>query len=656
MAFSIRQHAPETDIDHLLAGYRYWQCGDFGVNPEHPPFLKLVAALPVLSMNAHKELPPCASYATGTGEDFSHARRWFYANDAEALLFWARMSAGLFLVAMAIVVFFSARSMFGTGTAVFALALTVFEPNLLGLGPYVMTDMALTCCLFATVYALYCYTRQPIPARLLLCGLLMGFTLAAKHSGILIGPILLALVLAQLLMDWRVQRELPGEHSRILPRMVLRWTGRLAAIFVISVIVLWAFYGFRFAARPNNTPMTISLDHYIQAGQEFRGEKSFTVVHVIPALSHWKLLPESYLYGLANVLMLVEQGKPARILGKTYPVGQWFYFPVTFLKGATLGFLALLALGATNLPFWRQHWRKGVLLALPAVIFMAVAMRSQLNLGLRHILPIFPFLIVIAAAGAWALGERFRTAKYAIVILVAAHLVASVGSYPNYRDYTNEAFGGPVGNYFRLAGRNAGPDVVQVREYLAREHVDSCWMAERWTIDFDYYRIPCRTLPAINTHSRRILDVVPEVLEGTIVVGSRDLRKSPWGPGAENPYDVFARSKPVAKIGSYLVFRGRFETRLLSAISHVARARQLAKGRRIEEALTEAQEGLSAAPESWVTHSGRAKVLHRAHRDTEAIAEYQEALRLMQTTHPDYFYIQMGDVGREMAELQRRPN
>jgi hypothetical protein len=615
-----------------------------------------VAALPVLSMNAHNELPPCASYATGAGNDSMHAFRWFYANNAEALLFWARMSAGLFLVAMAIVVYFAARSMFGTGTALFALALTVFEPNLLGLGPYVLNDMALTCCLFATVYALYCYTRQPIPARLLLCGLLTGFTLAAKHSGILIGPILLALVLAQLLMDWRIQRQLPGEHSRILPRMVLRWTGRLAAIFVISVIVLWGFYGFRFAARPHNTPMTISLDHYIQAGQEFRGEKSFVVVRVIPALSHWKLLPESYLYGLANVLMLVEHGKPVKILGKMHPVGQWFYFPVTFLKQATLGFLALLVLGVANLPFWRQDSRKGILLALPAVIFMAVAMHSQLDLGLRHILPIFPFLVVIAAAGAWALGERFRAAKYALVILGLAHLVASVGSYPNYNDYTNEAFGGPVGAYFRLAGRNAGPDIVQVREYLAREHVDSCWIAEQRTIDFDYYRIPYRILPTINSYSSRIVDVVPDVLEGTIVVDSRDLRKSPWGPGADNPYDLFAHSKPVAKIGSYRVFRGRFETRLLSAVSHVARARQLARVRRIEEALTEAREGVSAAPESWVTHSGRARVLHRAHRDTEAIAEYQEALRLMQTTHPDYFYIQMGNVQAEMAELQRRPN
>src|SRR5947209_9142157 len=33
---------------HLAAGYRYLQCGDFGINAEHPPLVKMISALPLL--------------------------------------------------------------------------------------------------------------------------------------------------------------------------------------------------------------------------------------------------------------------------------------------------------------------------------------------------------------------------------------------------------------------------------------------------------------------------------------------------------------------------------------------------------------------------------------------------------------------------------
>ena len=110
------------------------------------------------------------------------------------------------------------------------------------------------------------------------------------------------------------------------------------------------------------------------------------------------------------------------LLGKRYAEGKWFYFPTAFLIKSTIGFLLLLAL----LPFARalrqiQFRREAVFLILPPLIFLAPAMTSKLNIGIRHILPVMPFLIVLAAGGAVALARQSRGWAWAVGVLVALH-------------------------------------------------------------------------------------------------------------------------------------------------------------------------------------------------------------------------------------------
>ena len=49
--FALATSATVDEPVHLFAGYRHWQCGDFGINPEHPPLLKLIAAAPLMFRN-----------------------------------------------------------------------------------------------------------------------------------------------------------------------------------------------------------------------------------------------------------------------------------------------------------------------------------------------------------------------------------------------------------------------------------------------------------------------------------------------------------------------------------------------------------------------------------------------------------------------------
>jgi dolichyl-phosphate-mannose--protein O-mannosyl transferase len=156
--------------------------------------VKLLAALPLLGSDWKT---PTLSGGHFKLEAYLAGRDFLYANDADRILFAARMAAASLAVLLASFVFAAARSLFGTGPAFVALGVLVFEPNLLAHGAFVTTDVGLTCFLFASVYAFYRYLARPTAARLAAVGVAGGLALAAKHSGLGVVPMLVLLAAAE---------------------------------------------------------------------------------------------------------------------------------------------------------------------------------------------------------------------------------------------------------------------------------------------------------------------------------------------------------------------------------------------------------------------------------------------------------------------------
>src|SRR6266700_1894888 len=197
LTLSIRRETQTWDeACHIFSGYSYWTRGDFGMNPEHPPLLKLLATAPLLSLQLR--VPPHPNIFSKE-QDFTTATDFVYGNDAEKILFRTRMAAATLTLALALIMFFAAKEMFGSGAALVALTLFVFEPTVLAHGALVTTDIAMSCFLLATAYSFYRYLKSPTTPRLILTALAAGLALASKHSGILIFPILIALALTELL-------------------------------------------------------------------------------------------------------------------------------------------------------------------------------------------------------------------------------------------------------------------------------------------------------------------------------------------------------------------------------------------------------------------------------------------------------------------------
>lgn len=640
---SVRVESQTSDeAFHLLAGYRYWRSQDFGINPEHPPLVKLLASFPLLF--SRPEVPASAAERT----DFPAGRAFLYANDADSLLFKARIATSVFTLLLALLVFQATNAAFGRGAAFFALGLLVFEPNLLGHGALVTMDMALTCCFFASVSAFYLYVKKPAVLRLAGCGVATGLALAAKHPGLLVIPTLGLLGLAELLITPRsgpppAGNSVPGVES--IQRRGARLAVALVLIGMIALLLLWGLYGFRFQARPDGLEMSPPLGAFLaEGGLESR---------MIRALAHWRLLPEAYLYGLA--FQLTRGAHPMFLFGKLYPHSRWFYFPATFLIKSTLGFLLLLSLIPAGAALRRPGFRREIVfLTLPPGLYLAVSLTADLDTGVRLILPVYPFLLVLAATGAWSLAKQQRRWAYAVGVLTMFHIFSSVRSFPNYLAYSNELWGGPAKTYKVLTDSNVdwGQGLKAAKHYLDRRHIADCWFAYFGPVDPAYYHIPCKLLPSSSAATwGRELEAIPPLIEGAVLVSATEISGQPWGPGELNPYERFLGTRPVDSIGgSILVFRGRFDVSRASALSRLWKVRELADRNQFPQALEEARAAAALAPRCVDTQYVLGRVLKIMQRPAEARRAFETALKLAQTVYPEYQRYWLPYLQRELFE------
>ncbi|HEY6377027.1 MAG TPA: phospholipid carrier-dependent glycosyltransferase [Edaphobacter sp.] len=624
---SVRQQSQTFDEStHLFAGFEYWKHADFGRNPEHPPLVKQLAALPLLPMGLRE--PPALPIPFFKGQDVINASQLLYTANADDILLRGRVAIALFSLALGVFVFFAAKEMFSPLAAIFALFLFVFEPNLLANGAIVTTDMGLTCLLFASVYAFYRYCKQPSVLRLALCAIAAALTIIAKHSGILVIPTLVLLALADLFLP-AVDITSAQDRRRHIRRLALA----LITICVISYVILWAAYGFRYAARPGQLQILPPLEAYAAALAH--------PVHrnVILFLARHHLLPEAYLYGWVDVL-LIPGRLPLFLFGHFYSTARWFYFPAVFLLKTTLTLLILLLL----VPFARITGRRReiLFLAMPIVFFTLAALTSQINIGVRHLLPIYPFCIVLASAAAALLFNRSLFGRIAVAALLLFTAISSLHSYPDFLVYSNELFGGPSHTYRNTGDANAdwGQGLKWTKAYLDQHPDSNCWFAYagNFTVNPAYYGITCKPLPAAFVHIIGLPAApVPSTITGTVLVSSTETEGVNWGPDDLNPYRTFRDRTPDATIGNIIfVYRGTFEVHLLAAESNAFAANALLQQGRIPEALTLAQTAVQQAPNCADAQAILGEILLASGRTAEGRDAFATARHLAQTNHPEF--------------------
>ena len=628
---SVRQESGLGDETmHLFGGYEYWKHADFGRNPEHPPFAKMLAALPLLPM--HLQEPPQLPIPFFKGQDGANSTQFLYTQNADAMLMRGRMVILVLSLCLGLLVFFAGREMFGPMVGLLALGLLAFEPVVLANGALVTTDMPLTCLFFATVYAFYRYLRAPTWRRLTLCAVACALTIGSKHSGILILPTLVLLALFDVILMRPASPDATAEKAAKTSGRAFRLAGALAAVALFSYVALWAIYGFRFAARPGALQMTPSLAIYSLGLTPMQhGVITFAAQH--------HLLPEAYLYGWVDVL-LIPSRTGSFVLGRFYTEGQWSYLPVIFLVKTTVVLMVLLVVVPFTGLFHRR--REALFLILPAVLFALLAISSKVNLGVRHLLPVYPFCFVLAAFAAVFLIQRYRFGWMGVSVLLLLSVVSSLHAFPDYLVYANELFGGPSRIYRVAADSNAdwGQGLKWTRQYLNQHPAADCWIAHESApvVPPEYYGVRCK--PLLNGFSRMIGSPVaplPRTISGTIFLGTTDITGVLWGPGALNPYAVFRDGHPDAVLHNDIwVFHGTYDISLLAAVDNDLMAQAMLRQGQPAAALALAKTAAEQFPESADVQAVLSQALMAASQPVEGHKALDEAVRLARANEPAY--------------------
>jgi hypothetical protein len=641
LLYSVRQESLTWDEgDHIFSGYMSLKHHDFGLNPEHPPLVKMLAAIPLVGMNLHEPQLQNRYFKT---EAYQSGRDFIYGNDFERVIFNARSVASIFALLAALLAFLAAREMFGTGAGFIALILIVFEPNFLAHGSLVTTDTGAAASLLACIYAFYRYVKSPSWGRVVVLGMAAGLFFIVKHSAVLL-PVMLVLLAATELLR---RRQAKGE-SRL--HEAGRLLGAIAIAGIICIGIMWACYGFRYSARPAGQQMNPPLG-------ETLGTLRPAEAKVITFLAHRKVLPESWIYGLADVRSVANVW-PSYVFGKVYAHGVWFYFPVAFVIKATVTTLLLLPLIIYAIATRKlRGWREILFLSIPPVLYFLISMTSQLNIGVRHILLVFLFLLVLAGGAAWSVMSSDRRWMWPIAALILFHIISSVKAFPtSYIPYANELFGGPanVHKYLTDSTTDWAQQLKAVKRYVDQRGIKECWFAytAEPLIPYKPYGIPCKPLPTMDSIWTGMKTETPPVIQGPVLFSHLSLTFYEAGSSLLSPYREFMKMKPTAVIeNGVFVYDGTFNVPLVTAMEHALNSAALLEQKQPEQALAEAEAGIAVAPESFQAIMALGDAQKALKKNAEAKANFEKALGIAHRMEPTAQEVWIPKVQEKLAGL-----
>jgi hypothetical protein len=528
---------------HLAAGYSYLKTGQFRLNPEHPPLFKLLAALPLLLLRP--ELPTQhPSWATANVFDF--AVQFMYGNrvDADTILFWGRSVTILLTLLLGLALALWTRRSFGPAPALLALVLFSLDPNFIAHGHYVTNDLILALFVFLTVIAWVSFIETRRYRDLLMASLALGAALVTKYSGLLLAVILPLLYIVQWAIEWRRRRRGCQVPGRRLSLAHLAWSLIIAA--VISVFVIAVAYWPEMARWRDGPRMVDAVNGWTPVGStlQWLGKR-------------FNLPAHPYLLGINALANFSKDGHDQYLLGRHSKHGWWYYFPVAFAVKTPGAVLLLAALALAAVVWLRRRPApeprapggapalRWLAVILPAAVYFGAMMMSTIDLGVRYILPVYPFVFILIAAILFHPAlEGFRQARrvvLAVALLFQGFEVASI--HPHYLAFFNTFSGGPENGPRYLLDSNIdwGQDLKNLRAFLKaigwQQPICVCYFGNA---NMTYYGIPYQYLPVTREVAKR------EDLDCLAAISVTPLNDVYAVPGS---YDWLRSLKPMAKVG-----------------------------------------------------------------------------------------------------------
>jgi len=414
--------------DHIACGMEYLDKGAYTWEPQHPPLARVAVALGPYLLGLRSQSRPRAGYIYMAREG---ANILYSGHRYELALSLARAGVLPFFWLACLVVYFWGVRYFNRAVAATAVLFFSFVPPVLAHAGLATTDIALTAFLAATFLVGRIWLERPSLANGVLFGVSAGLMVLVKFSCLAFFPASVALGLA-----WYFYRERP-KLGDVLTGALQRFP-TLALAVPIGCLVVWAGYRFSFGKVPfASFPM--------------------------PAPELWA--------GIQQVREHNAVGHPCYLLGTVGQTGFWNFYWVALCVKTPLGFLALAATGAVlafrKRPPFHHLWFP---LAFSAGILL-VGTFTHINIGIRHVLPIYVGFSLLAAFAALhlldAAGAGARPwIRAAAAIFCLWFGASSLLAHPDYLAYFNELAGSQPENILVDSDLDWGQDQKRLAQRL----------------------------------------------------------------------------------------------------------------------------------------------------------------------------------------------
>jgi hypothetical protein len=481
----------------LGSGYSYLRTGKLRFNLEQPPLAKVLAALPLLYFNPRLPVED-PSWINKQDIEFGYAFMYHNRVPAGTMLMAARSSIILLTAALGLLMAAWTRRRFGDGSALLAVTLLAFDPNILAHGHYATTDLGATFFMFAGCIAWDAFLGSRRKVYLVLAGVLLGLAIGTKFSGVMLLPVYAVLYAIRW---WQ-------ERKRF---SILNFAGSLLAVAALGYVAVVAVYLPEakyfvpsWAMKRPGPPLETVADC-----------KNLIGGMLCQAGRLGSLQSNSFNRGLSDFAWHNSMGHLSYLLGEQSQSGWWYYFPVVFLvktPTADLLLFGVLLLGGMGGLFrnrFRVKFRGGsaawATVLVPAGFYFMFSMASRIDLGVRHLLPFYPFFFIGLAAGFCALVRSRPPWMAPLLVLVTVLLVAeSLSASPDYLSFFNLVSGGTSRGPHYLLDSNIdwGQDLKRLKVYTDAHPARYC-LEYFGTAEPSYYGMHPGYVPRTNQPGER---------------------------------------------------------------------------------------------------------------------------------------------------------
>ncbi len=496
---------------HLSSGYTYLIKHDFRFNPEHPPIIKALAALPLLIIKP--SIPLDNEYWQKADKFFEDhwfltlqfSQKMFYqsGNNPDQLLFWGRLWPILMLMGLGMAIFMISKAIWGWPGSLVSFGLFIFDANFIGHGHLITTDVGAALGYLLSIYVFWRFLHQPNYKWVLLTGLMIGISLLIKFTLLILWP---AMIILFIYFAW-TQKISKSKISSILWKFLI--------ILGLSWLIVWGAYGFNYQLPPASGHVYQDIRLVNQARIDWQNDGNMInlelnrnpkleniINHIYPYL-RYLLVPRDFWKGLIMTFSHAAGGHRVFLLGKLADKGFWYYFPIIFLVKTSLASLLLIFLAIKKQWRHQENSHQVNFFLIAAGIYFIIAMLSKANLGIRHIFPIFPLLYIIAG-GIWPLTKKWQ--KIAVVVAFGWLFIEVIITYPSYIGYFNQLAGGSSYGYkiARDSNLNWGEDIKRIKNYIAKSIPEEPYVIYGWNGEtaLDYYGIDRQPSEALNPASK----------------------------------------------------------------------------------------------------------------------------------------------------------